>query len=68
MIIETSHRTGCVVIAEGVETTIQRQQLETLYIDAMQGYIIAKPQELTDTIDLSQVRTFARDLQGTYVA
>lgn len=53
MIIEVSHRLGCVVVAEGVETIPQRQQLENLYIDAIQGYLISKPTELVDSIDLS---------------
>jgi diguanylate cyclase (GGDEF)-like protein len=66
MIIEVSHRLGCVVIAEGVESNQQRLQLETLYVDAMQGYLIAKPVELIDEIDLSKTRTFARDLSQTF--
>lgn len=57
MIIEVSHRLGCVVVAEGVENTLQRQQLETLYVDAIQGYLIAKPEELTDTIDIAPKTT-----------
>lgn len=41
MIVEVSHRLGCVVIAEGVENIAQKQLLETMYIDAIQGYLIA---------------------------
>ncbi len=54
MIIEVSHRLGCVVVAEGVETISQRQQLENLYVDAIQGYVVMKPAELTDDIDLEK--------------
>ena len=47
MIVEVSHRLGCVVIAEGVENIAQKQLLETMYIDAIQGYLIARPTPLT---------------------
>lgn len=43
MIVEVSHRLGCVVIAEGVEHVGQKQLLETMYVDAIQGYLIARP-------------------------
>ncbi|MFB0953914.1 MAG: EAL domain-containing protein [Aeromonadaceae bacterium] len=46
MIVEVSHRLGCVVVAEGVETIAQKQLLETLFIDAIQGYLIARPSPL----------------------
>ena len=42
MIIEISHRLGCVVIAEGVETTSQREALERMYIDGIQGQLVSK--------------------------
>ena len=54
MIIEVSHRLGCVVVAEGVESVAQKQHLENLYIDAVQGYVVAKPAELTDEVDLEK--------------
>jgi RNase E specificity factor CsrD len=47
MIVEVSHRLGCVVIAEGVENIAQKQLLETMYIDAIQGYLIARPTPLS---------------------
>ena len=43
MIVEVSHRLGCVVVAEGVENVAQKQLLETLYVDAIQGYLVARP-------------------------
>lgn len=52
MIIEVSHRLGCVVIAEGIETTLQKQHIENLYVDAIQGYLIAQPEELTDKVKI----------------
>ncbi|MGN1394835.1 MAG: EAL domain-containing protein [Succinivibrionaceae bacterium] len=53
MIIDVSHRLGCVVIAEGIETLQQYRLLETIYVDAIQGYYVAKPTELTNKIDLA---------------
>lgn len=47
-IIEVSHRLGCTVIAEGVEEYSQKQLLESMYIDAVQGYLVAKPGPLND--------------------
>ena len=35
--------TRCTVIAEGVEEFNQKRTLESMYIDAVQGYLIAKP-------------------------
>lgn len=55
MLIEVSHRQGCVIVAEGIETIAQRQKVEALYVDAIQGYMIAKPQELEDKIELNWV-------------
>ena len=46
MIVELAHRMNAVVIAEGVETMTQRETLERLYVDGIQGDIIAKPQLL----------------------
>ena len=53
MLIEVSHRQGSVIIAEGIETIAQRQQVEALYVDAIQGYMIAKPQPLEDKVELN---------------
>ena len=55
MLIEVSHRQGCVIVAEGIETIAQRQKVEALYVDAIQGYMIAKPQELEDKIELNWI-------------
>lgn len=55
MIIELAHRQNCVTIAEGVESLAQRQRIEAQYIDAMQGYIIAKPEPLVDKIEFKWV-------------
>ena len=53
MIVEVSHRLGCVVVAEGVETIAQKQLLETLFIDAIQGYLIARPSPLAQGLQES---------------
>ncbi|WP_432463186.1 EAL domain-containing protein [Agarivorans sp. QJM3NY_33] len=43
MLVEVSHRLGCQVIAQGVETLEQKQLLESMYVDSLQGYLIARP-------------------------
>lgn len=50
MIVDVSHRMGCLVIAEGVEQIGQKQILQGMYVDGLQGYLIAKPQELRPEI------------------
>ncbi|MGL4205289.1 MAG: EAL domain-containing protein [Aeromonadaceae bacterium] len=50
MIVEVSHRLGCVVIAEGVEHVGQKQLLETMYVDAIQGYLIARPAPVSASV------------------
>ncbi len=61
MIIEVSHRLGCVVIAEGVEDSTQRTNLETLYVDAIQGYLIARPEEFPQSGgSIKQINSFDR--------
>lgn len=42
MIIEISHRLGCMVIAGGVESMVQREMLEHMYVDAIQGQLVSK--------------------------
>ncbi|MGY5449399.1 EAL domain-containing protein [Agarivorans sp. MS3-6] len=44
MLVEVSHRLGCQVIAQGVETLEQKQLLESMYVDSLQGYLIARPE------------------------
>ncbi|MFT6140654.1 MAG: diguanylate cyclase (GGDEF)-like protein [Psychromonas sp.] len=46
MIIDVAHRMSCSVIAEGVEHLAQKQILETMHIDGIQGFLIARPSEL----------------------
>ncbi|PSJ38170.1 GGDEF domain-containing protein [Zobellella taiwanensis] len=48
MIIDLAQRLGCHVVAEGVETDAQKQLLETMYIDGIQGYLISKPLPLAE--------------------
>ncbi|WP_323944129.1 EAL domain-containing protein [Aeromonas hydrophila] len=59
MIIDVSHRMGCQVIAEGVEQLGQKQLLQGMYVDGLQGYLIAKPQQLRP--DISQLGLFTED-------
>jgi len=46
MIIDVAHRMDCYVIAEGIEHLEQKQILENMYIDGVQGFLIARPTEL----------------------
>ncbi|MDA7746872.1 EAL domain-containing protein, partial [Psychromonas sp.] len=46
MIIDVAHRMDCQVIAEGIEHLEQKQTLEAMYIDGIQGFLIARPTPL----------------------
>ena len=46
MIIDVAHRMDCKVIAEGIEHLEQKQILESMYIDAIQGFLVARPSPL----------------------
>lgn len=46
MIIDVAHRMDCRVIAEGIEQLEQKQVLENMYIDGIQGFLIARPSPL----------------------
>jgi EAL domain-containing protein (putative c-di-GMP-specific phosphodiesterase class I) len=46
MIIESAHRMDCQVIAEGIEHIEQKKALEKMYLDGIQGYLIAHPTPL----------------------
>ena len=43
MIIDVAHRMDCQVIAEGIEHLGQKRILENMYVDGIQGYLIARP-------------------------
>ena len=43
MIIEVAHRMECQVVAEGIERLEQKHILEHMYIDGIQGFLIARP-------------------------
>nr|WP_075497662.1 EAL domain-containing protein [Moritella viscosa]SHO10894.1 Diguanylate cyclase/phosphodiesterase [Moritella viscosa] len=47
MIVDVAHRMSCQVIAEGVEDLAQKQLLESMYVDGIQGYLISKPAPLS---------------------
>lgn len=46
MIIDVAHRMDCSVVAEGVEHLEQKQILENMYVDGVQGFLIARPSPL----------------------
>ncbi|MCE2596813.1 EAL domain-containing protein [Motilimonas cestriensis] len=47
MIVDVAHRMGCQVIAEGVEHLEQKQLLENMYVDGLQGFLISRPTPLS---------------------
>ncbi|HET6484559.1 MAG TPA: bifunctional diguanylate cyclase/phosphodiesterase [Actinoplanes sp.] len=47
-IIRMGHALGMKVVAEGVENTAQLDRLAALECDAVQGYLVARPQPLRD--------------------
>ena len=55
-IIALAHDLNLAVVAEGVETELQRQHLADHHIDLMQGYMFAKPLDPVDAL-----RLLARD-------
>ncbi|WP_244754370.1 bifunctional diguanylate cyclase/phosphodiesterase [Rhodanobacter sp. B2A1Ga4] len=42
-IVDVAHRLGIMAVAEGVETAFQRQALEQMGCDGLQGYLISRP-------------------------
>lgn len=66
MIVDVSHRMGCQVIAEGVEQLAQKQLLQGMYVDGLQGYLIARPQPLRP--DISQIRLFTETASTSKVS
>ncbi|GAC1370744.1 MAG: hypothetical protein NVSMB32_15060 [Actinomycetota bacterium] len=50
-VIDLAHALGMTVVAEGVETAGQREQLAGLGCDACQGYYFAKPMA-ADTLEI----------------
>ena len=49
-VVELAHRLGMTVVAEGVETAEQHQQLLELGCDSCQGYYFARPMSV-DALD-----------------
>ncbi len=49
-VIELGHRLGLDVVAEGVEDEAQRQVLEELGCDRLQGYLLGRPQPAHDLV------------------
>ena len=51
-IINLAHELGLTVVAEGVETAVQYNELASLGCDACQGYYFARPMPAHDVDDL----------------
>ena len=52
-VVDLAHRLGTTVVAEGVETQEQLQVLIAMGCDAVQGYLLGRPQELDPAADRS---------------
>jgi EAL domain-containing protein (putative c-di-GMP-specific phosphodiesterase class I) len=63
--IDLAHRTGALVIAEGVEHPEQLAELGRLGCDAVQGYLLGPPMSATDAVALSRGRSRAETLLPT---
>ena len=46
LMVDLAHRIGVAVFAENVETAAEKQMLESLLIDGIQGYYLSKPTPL----------------------
>ena len=46
LMVDLAHRIGVAVLAENVETAAEKQMLESLLIDGIQGYYLSKPAPL----------------------
>ena len=57
-----AHNLGMDVIAEGVETQDQAQQLRRLGCEFAQGFLYSRPVDATAAMALLRRRTFARAL------
>lgn len=51
-IIDLADKTGCKVIAEGVETEDQRSVLHTMGVPFFQGYLFARPEPLANFLQI----------------
>ena len=57
--IESANRYNAVVVAEGVETVKQQQELQHIGIELGQGYLFGKAMPLQDFIQYAQANSFA---------
>ena len=58
-IIALAKNLGMAVVAEGVETTIQRDLLRSLGCDLLQGYLLSAPRDAADTGHLLEMQALA---------
>lgn len=50
ILIDIAHRLGVSVLAESVETLDEKQVLQQMFIDGCQGYLIAKPKSIENSL------------------
>jgi diguanylate cyclase (GGDEF)-like protein len=53
--IDLAHRTGAMVVAEGVERPEQLAEVRRLGCDAVQGYLLGSPAPAAEAVELSRV-------------
>lgn len=63
-IVQLAHRLGYQVIAKGVETPAEKQMLEALGCDAMQGFLFSKAVSIFDAMACVAERQYLSDEAG----
>ena len=59
--IDLAHRTGAMVIAEGVERPEQLAELDRLGCDAVQGFLLGRPMPAAEAAELSRGRKMSTE-------
>lgn len=55
-IVTLLHQTGCLVVAEGIETEDQALIAMDANVDLVQGFLFARPSEITQPMDLRNIQ------------
>jgi EAL domain-containing protein (putative c-di-GMP-specific phosphodiesterase class I)/DNA-binding response OmpR family regulator len=63
-IVYFAKKSGCRLIAEGIETPGERRQLHSLGVDLGQGYLLGRPARAGEPLDRAAARSESRTLQA----